>query len=423
MSHYKKFVLFIVFFFIPLEIHAYTLRELLELGKKNYPVLQQQKFNISAQKERFKASYDPYYPTLDLSLGYTNYIQSRLNPDLNDKNFYSGAITLGYTLFNQKRSSLKEIKRFSFLTEVTIYNSLEKDLAKNIKDLYYKILAEKRKLISRKETLNSAKRSLDLATAKKEVGIARLSEVYQANVRYENARLAIIESENLLKKLIYELSSIINIPINEDEIEGNLEKASIPFSEQDLENIAIERREEIEKEKLALKSLEEEKKLAKSDFYPSAQTYLSYRRNDTSFVPPPSKEETRLELVLNWNIFSGMGKFYNVKASEFSIEAQKKRIEEIIRNIRLEVKKAYEDYITATEQIKVSEALLVSAKQNFDQAYEEYRIGKGDILSLIQSEIDYANAKENNISAILNQNISKNLLERIVGLIGFEELR
>ncbi|MCX7769735.1 MAG: TolC family protein [Proteobacteria bacterium] len=424
MSHFKiRSILLIIFLLFPFYLQAYTLEELIKLGTKSYPLLQQQKLIVSSEKERYKASFDPYYPTLDFSLGYTNYLQSRLNPQLDDKNFYSGSFSLGYTLFNEKRAPAKEIKKYTFMIEENIYKGLEKDLVKYIKDLYFKILAEKKKLESRKETLHSAKRSLDLASAKKDVGIARLAEVYQANVRYENAKLNIIETENNLKKLLYELSSIIDKDITEKDIEGELNPTLIPFPEEDLANIALERREEIIREKLTFKSLEEERKIVKSEFYPTAQTFLTYRRSDGSFVPPPSKEETRLDIVLNWNIFSGPGKFHNLKASDYNLSAQKKRIEDVIRNIKLDVKKILADFHTATEQIKASEALLKSAKQNFDQAYEEYRIGKGDILSLIQSEIDLANAKENYITTILNQNLAKNILERTLGINSFEELK
>jgi outer membrane protein len=424
MSHFKKsFFIFLFLYFLPCQLKAYTLKELIELANKKHPLLQQLRFNVSSQKEKFKASYDPYYPSLDFSLGYTNYIQSRLNPQLNDKNYYNGSITLSYTLFDQKRSSTKEIKRYTFLIEENTYKSYEKDITKLIKDLYYKILVEKKKLSERKEALNAAKRSLDLAIAKKDVGIAKLSEVYQANVRYENAKLAVIESQNNLKKVLYELESIIDIPLRENDIEGTIEPAYIPFSEQDIVNIAIERREELQREKLVLKSIEEEKTITKAQFYPTAQAFVSYHRNDSSFVPPPSKEETRLELTINWNLFSGMGKYHNIRATEYSSEAQKKKIEELIRTIKLEVKKTYADFQTATEQIKVSEALVKSAKQNYEQAFEEYRIGKGDILSLIQSEIDYANAKDNYLNSILNQNLSKNLLERVIGITNFEDLK
>lgn len=407
----------------PFSARALTLHELIELARKNYLPLLVQKSNISAQKERFNASYDPYYPTLDFSLGYKNYLQSRLNPTLDDKNFYDGAIILGYTLFNTSRAPAKEIQRYTFLREEVIYNIIEKDILKNVKDLYYKIIAEKMKLKSREEALKSAKRSLELATAKRDVGIARLSEVYQANVRVENAQLSIIESQNTLKKLIYELSSIIDKALDPNDFVDNLNKVTLAFADEDLIAIAIERRDEINKEKLVLKALEEEKKLSHSPFYPTINTAITYRRSDGSFVPPPSKEETRFDITLNWNIFSGPGKFYSVKASEYTIEAQKKLFEDTIRNIKLEVKKSLVDFDTATEQIKVSEALLLSAKQNYEQAFEEYRIGKGDLLTLLQSEIDFANARESNISALLGQHLSKNNLERVVGIILFEELR
>jgi outer membrane protein TolC len=56
--------------------------------------------------------------------------------------------------------------------------------------------------------------------------------------------------------------------------------------------------------------------------------------------------------------------------------------------------------------------LVREATSNFDQAFGEYRVGKGDILALLQSERDLATAKENFISSVYKANTSLANLER-----------
>ncbi|OPX94118.1 MAG: hypothetical protein A4E58_02696 [Syntrophorhabdus sp. PtaB.Bin006] len=62
--------------------------------------------------------------------------------------------------------------------------------------------------------------------------------------------------------------------------------------------------------------------------------------------------------------------------------------------------------------------LVREATSNFDQAFGEYRVGKGDILALLQSERDLAKAKENLIGTISAANTSFANLERVAYING-----
>ncbi len=88
----------------------------------------------------------------------------------------------------------------------------------------------------------------------------------------------------------------------------------------------------------------------------------------------------------------------------------------------LNVHKTYEDFATASNKLKVAEQQLKQAEHNYSQAFGEYKVGKADILSLVQAESLLSNAREQLISSKLNLILSKALLEKIAGVESLETI-
>jgi outer membrane protein TolC len=86
------------------------------------------------------------------------------------------------------------------------------------------------------------------------------------------------------------------------------------------------------------------------------------------------------------------------------------------------VHKIYEDIITASNKIKVAEQQLKQAEQNYSQAFGEYKVGKTDIVSLVQAESQLSNAREQLIGSKLDLILTKTLLERATGIERLESL-
>ncbi len=419
MKLFATFVVLFFMFFHSDKAFSVTLDEVISDALKNSPSIKEQAYRKDAQYLRFKSASDSYYPSFDLSLNYNRYLQSEINPLQEDKGYYGFSLSLGYKLYDPKRASQKGSYNYLYLIEKQNLSLVEKEIIRQVKDLYYRIIAEKMILLSRNEAFKAAEKTFLLAQAKREVGIAKLSDVYQAKVRMETARLDIVTSKNNLTKLIYELSSLCGRAFSENDFEDRLSNFALPLKEEELFNLALENRDELKREKLIEKKLDEDKNTTKADFFPQATASLSYNRYDKSFFPSP--DETRLGVSLSWNLFSGFGKYYRHDASERDIMSQKQRTEETKRTILLDVKKSIEDFNSITERVKVAEEILKSAQETYQQSYEEYRVGKGDILTLLQAEINLSSAREGKISALLLLHQSKTALERAVGIMGFGE--
>jgi len=64
------------------------------------------------------------------------------------------------------------------------------------------------------------------------------------------------------------------------------------------------------------------------------------------------------------------------------------------RNIKLEVNNAYKDIERSYANYRTALSLVNEGKVvNYDQAFNEYKVGKGDIIALLQAEVNLARSR------------------------------
>jgi len=149
----------------------------------------------------------------------------------------------------------------------------------------------------------------------------------------------------------------------------------------------------------------------KSEWFPKIDAQLQQQRQDNTFFPDIRQDTFMLNFT--FPLFDGVGRYYNVQGASRDIQAAKYKLEEIKRNVKLDIIKAYKDYELSLESIRMYSELLRQATSNFDQALGEYKAGKGDILTLLQAEKDWAKAKENLVISMYKSNNALAFLEKV----------
>ena len=113
---------------------------------------------------------------------------------------------------------------------------------------------------------------------------------------------------------------------------------------------------------------------------------------------------------------------FNLKSSRLEQDVALEDLSDLKRQVLLDINKAYEDFMTAANAITVAQQRLKNAEHNFAQARGEYKVGKGDILSLVVAERTLADSREQLIISKLSLLLSKALLENIAGFENLELL-
>lgn len=403
-----------------------TLDEAISLAKENLPSYKASGIKIRSSEALYDASLSPYLPGIDLSASYErNFIlQEEYSSNVH-------GITLSYTLFDGgKRKANRSI---AFLNLDTYREELRKrsfDLEYNVKAAFHTVIAGREILSQRKIQLQDALKDYEVAEGRHKFGVAKLSDVLQASVRLEQARYNLVEAEGDFRKSLFELSSLIGKPLeSENDIKGSLDVNihKVIARQKDFLESLTERtlqKPEIKQAEDSIKISENNKYLALSDFYPTISLSASYTNSSGSIYRasyPGYSDGKTLSITATWNIFS-LEKFYKKKSSELEKYISIENMKETERQLLLEVRKTYEDLITASNKFRVAQEQLRQAEHNYSQAFGEYKAGKADILSLVQAESLLSEAREQVISSRLKLVLSKALLEKAAGIGRLESL-
>jgi outer membrane protein len=414
-------LLFAVVAVLPVSSPALTLEEAISLAKSNLPAYLAQATRVGSSEARYKATLGPYLPSVDVSGAATSH--NTTGPNYSS-NVYD--VTASLKLFDYKRGPARDISRYDLNTEQEGLKKSLLDLQFDVKSSFYTVLASRSILEQRRLQLDNARKNYEVADGRRKFGVAKLSDVLQVSVRLEQARFNLVQSEGTLQKSLTELSSLIGRPVvSADDLRGDF-IFTMPLPDEKLLLEAQMRRPELIQAELAVKRTESNQSLATGDFFPVISGNLTYSRSDDTIVnaiPPfvnPLEDRTAA-LVASWNLFE-FGKFYRSQAASIDILTSAENLKETRRKLQLELRKSYEDFVTASRNVKVAQEQNRQAQQNYDQAFGEYKVGKGDILSLVVAETLLSQAREQMVSSALNLYLSKALLERTAGIESLEEL-
>lgn len=408
-----------IIFFIS-SAYALTLDEAISLAKENLPSYKASLIKVKSTEALHDASLAPYLPSLDASASLKNHYTSQENFD---SRIYD--LTLSYTLFDGgKRKANRNIALLNLDVDREELKKSLLDLEFNVKVAFYTAVAQKEIVEQRKIQLRDAEKGYEVAEGRHKFGVARLSDVLQASVRREQAKFNLIQSEGDYKKALAELNSLIGKALDSQyELIGFL-YAEVRLPERNRLYNAVLQRPEIKQAESSLKISESNSSLVRSTFYPNISLIASYsyiKTNRELRTFASSSEEKNAGITATWNIFE-LGKFFRQKSSELEKDVSLEKLNDLKRSLLLDVHKIYEDIVTASNKIKVAEQQLKQAEQNYSQAFGEYKVGKTDILSLVQAEGQLSNAREQLIGSKLDLILTKTLLERAAGIERLESL-
>ncbi|GAB4420830.1 MAG: TolC family protein [Thermodesulfovibrionales bacterium] len=398
--------------------YSMTIDEAISLAEETLPSYKASIIKIRSSEALYDASLSPYFPGLDLSVSQKRHYASALqyNTRVYD-------LTLSYTIFDGgKRKADRNIAGLNLDSNREELRKNLLDLGYNVKVAFYTVIAQGEILDQRKIQLQDAQKDYEVAEGRYKFGVAKLSDVLQASVRLEQARFNVVQAEGDFKKALSELNSLIGKPLDSRyDIEGSL-NLEVKLPDRDQLSKAALQRPEIKQAENALKISENNKTLSVSTFYPVISASASYTRTVGGIFMISFPEEKAAGITATWNIFE-LGKFFKKRSSEMDKDVSLENLNEIKRKFLLDVYKTYEDLSTASNKLKVAEQQLKQAEYNYKQAFGEYKVGKADILSLIQAESQLANAREQMTSSRLNLILSMALMERVAGVERIEDLR
>lgn len=392
-----------------------TLEEALTRALSVSYTLKEQEEMIKKSRFFYLSTIDPYLPRFDLKGSYARIISPSTYTASSREN-YSLCTVISYRIFDGgERYSRRKGAYFSYEKDMEKLKSIRQEVAYIVKKYFYEALGKREIVKTKEESFEKAKKVFELTRGRYEAGIAKKSDVLQAQLRMESA---LIEYENAKKEYEKSLESLASYLLLDQlqtlHVEGSLEKPDFKMDVNEIIKKALTSKPEILAQKNEIKRLEMAYKEKESSWYPKIDAEIQHQRQDTVFFPKIRSDQFVISFVLP--IFDGFGRYYSLKGVKSEISAAKAKLEEMKRETESQIKTAFIEYGMSLRNVELYEKLVEEAKVNFEQLLGEYQVGKGDILSLLNSEKDLASAKERYLRSLMEANISLFYLEKVAYL-------
>ena len=348
-----------------------------------------------------------------------------------DQNWNAG-ITLTQTIY-QGGALMAAVRAAKVTKEQALaqYQTTLADTLLSVRLAYYDILLAAEQIKVNEASVNLLEKELDDQQRRYDAGTVPHFNVLRAKVSVANARPLLIQAQNnyriaknnLCNLLGYNLPRDIwdNIPLN---LTDTLDAAPYAINLSDALQLALTRRPEL----IALRKTEELQQLniidAKSGYKPTFQLFAGHNWLNQQFsgtIPPTTPslgqyiDGWNAGAQLNWNIFDGMltrGKVVQAKALH---EKSKTAVDEQARNIELEVRTAYSDFLEAQEVLESQKTVQAEAEESLREANARADAGTGTQLDVLDAENSLTQARNTQVQALHNYDAARARFERAIG--------
>jgi outer membrane protein TolC len=254
--------------------------------------------------------------------------------------------------------------------------------------------------------------------------------VLRAKVAVANARPPLIAAQNnyriaknnLCNLLGYNLPRNIwdNIPL---QLTDTLDATPFQINLPDAIQQGLNQRPEL----VALRKTEELQRLgitdAKSGYQPQLQVFAGYTWLNQQFSGSPSTTPNLSDEIHGWNagaqvswaIFDGMltrGKVTQAKALYAKSHTS---VDEAMRNVELEVRTTYSDFLKAQEVLESQKTVQEEAEESLREAKARADAGTGTQLDVLDAENSLTQARSTQVQALHDYDAARARFERAIG--------
>jgi len=156
---------------------------------------------------------------------------------------------------------------------------------------------------------------------------------------------------------------------------------------------------------------------AKSGYQPTIQAFAGYTWQNSSFSTDVADELNGWNVggQLTWNIFDGaltIGKVQQAKALHQKAQTE---LENRSRQIELEVRTAYSDFLEAKEVLDSQTKVQEEAEEALREANARSDAGTGTQLDVLDAETSLTQARTTQVQALHDYDTARAKLERAIG--------
>ena len=405
-------------------VKVFTLKQTIETALKVNLGLKSSKEETAASQALKKAQRSQFFPTFS-----TSYQYDRMDEGISSGSFVitpekeysfvtsiSQPIFTGFSLLRQYDIAKLGLDKAQVSEQMT-----RQDIILDAKNAYFQLLQKQKLYDIAQQTVVQISAQKDVAENFYKVGMTSLNDLLQAQVELANARQDLIVAKHDMDNAKSNFNTLLRRPLDTPVVLKDILEYT-PFEEtfEFCLSQAEKNRWEIKIADLDADISKKEYQLSKKDYYPTVNLEGNYFERGTDWdvsggpgIYDPSGWQ--ISAVAKWNFWEWGRTSYGVKEkySRWS-QAQLKK-QQVVDNIRLEVKTAFLRTEQAQQAIKTVETAIEQAKENFRINQERYKEQIATQTDVLVAQTLLSRTMTNYYNALYTFKISKAKLYRAIG--------
>jgi outer membrane protein len=407
---------------------ALHLLDLFQIGLVNNPQTQKTFFDSQIAAAAYGSSRSALYPNIKFDFMALREKQGFVFINNEVLNIYTTTVgpegLLSYNLIDFTRTPNIDQYFFELLSRNWTHNQQIQELLKNICNSYYNYLYQKSLLEAFNSDLIDAQATYTASKEKFEIGINDMTDLMQAKSRFLQKKINVTSQEAVVKNSLVSLSTILGISGQSDlNVLGFPDPKTIEanfYNAQELLDVAQQARADLRSLKAQIQQRKAEIKKAQGNRYPLVDLKGSFGQFwFNGGVTDNGNWSVQLDVTIP--IFTGYDLVNKVRQAQAALKQSQSVLEQLQLQIISEVMKAYNDLLSAQQQLIYTGQYLEASQIDYKGAYEGYITGTKDILDVLNAQASLSDARAKQAEAIRSYFDAKANLTFAIGTMNKNE--
>jgi outer membrane protein len=391
---------------------AYTLPELIDMAEQHNPQTRFAWERAKAQAAALGLARSDWYPVLGaIAAGQINRFALLFDTAFIRQTVSTSdlALSLNYTILDPGRRPRIQQASAQLLAANFGFNDTHRNVIYQVQQAYYTVLAAAAQQQAAEVNLANAQAVQSAAEDRLANGLSTRPDVLEAQSATAQAQYNLQTAAGAYQAASGDLATAIgtsaSVAIQVEPVTSLSIPDTMDDSVEQLINRALQQRPDLLQQVADLRASDAQVKRAKAAYYPTLTTSIAAGQQYLSGFQEqlPSTQTSLLAgsavASLNWTIFDGGARRYNVAQAEATRRAAAAQVDTTRNQIADQVWRAYSNVRTAFRQRQAATVLLQSAQESYNAALEAYHYGVRTLLDVTSAQQTLAQARSTDITA------------------------
>lgn len=406
---------------------AEDLSQIYELAQQNDPKFKSAKAQLESAYESVKVSRGNFLPDIGVSAGY---FENDYDVESDNSNVVgsSDGTTTSYTLSltqpiwrSENNATHSQNKNYVLQAEAD-YATAEQDLILRVSTQYFAVLGAQDSYEFAQAELKANSRQLEQTKQRFEVGLVAITDVHEAQARYDLSVANNIEAENTLNNEIEAMRAITGKYIN-DFTSLKTETPLTPPEPNDIEHWtkqALEQNTFLQSSQHFVEQSRDGVDIVKAGHKPTLDFKASTTHSDNDVS---TTDNTSVGIQFSMNLFNGGSTSARVRQAEHTLTQAVESLEEARRNTQRNARNSFLGVQAAVSQVKALKQAVISSQSRLKASEAGYEVGTRTTVDVLDARRELFDSQRRYSRARYDYILRKLSLEQTVGNLNLEDVK